>query len=169
LDPVFRSSGSLIEYIVYIRIPIDIKSPKDSASRITSSEISDLTYLSRVASRCQSRLALGLSLLQKIYNHARSVKREKTNIELEIRRRARSSPRWTGKVPLFTKHVSRVLACVRITSQTTVSVAPALGASRASSRLLGQTDTDRCHHSRVPRVMPEHCGAYAVKRSRGFL
>ena len=70
---------------------------------------------------------------------------------------------------VFTLHVFRDPVCVTITFQTTVPLPPALGASRTSNRSPGLAGCGRWHRSRVPRVLPEHRGAYAVRSSRGLL
>ena len=79
-----------------------------------------------------------------------------------------SSPRWTRKHRFY---VTRVIGPVRIciTSQRTVPSAPALRASRTSSRPPGPADRGRWHRSRVPRVLVRAPRPSAVVSSRGLL
>ena len=78
-----------------------------------------------------------------------------------------SSPRWTA----FTLHVFRGLVWVTITFKTTVPSDKALVwrvEQAAQAGGIGRSWA-RWHRSRVSRVLPEHCGAYAVRSTRGLL
>ena len=74
---------------------------------------------------------------------------------------------WVGTA--FALHVSQDLVCVRVTSKTTVSSAPALGPTKTSDSLPDLIRSGCWPHSRVPRELSEHRRAYAVVSTRSLL
>ena len=68
----------------------------------------------------------------------------------------------------FTLRGFRDLQCVYITFQMAVSSPLTLGASKTSRGLPLLAGCGRQHRSKVPRVLPEHRGPYAVAISRGL-
>ena len=73
-----------------------------------------------------------------------------------------------GKSIDFTLRGVRDLQCVGITFQMTVPSPLTLGASKTSRGLPLLAGGGRQHRSKVPRVLPEHRGPYAVVISRGL-
>ena len=73
-----------------------------------------------------------------------------------------------GKSIDFTLRGFRDLQCVYITFQMAVPSPLTLGASKTSRGLPLLAGGGRQHRSKVPRVLPEHRGPYAVVISRGL-